>query len=154
MTGNPDPAAGPTHPVAFDPHIPRTWACDPSAGNPFVACSGPTPVTARPGVRRPGGNCLCFDPNGRRGLSYNNLARDRPRTRARRRNLLRSSRRCHCRWFLSTTDEEKWGQRKCINTFSHINLLAMNSFCTALSALLELVITIFLYAQSIAENGF
>src|SRR6266487_3531181 len=48
MTGDPDPAAGSAHPVALNPHSPRAWAYDPSAGNPFVACSGPTPVTACP----------------------------------------------------------------------------------------------------------
>ena len=152
MTGDPDPAAGPAHPVALNPHSPRARAYDPGAGNPFVACSGPTPVTACPDVPRPGRNRLCFDPNNRRSLSHNNFSSDRPR--ARRRNLLRSCRRCYCRWFLGAADEEKWGQRQCINAFSHISLLAMDSFCTAPSALFKSAIAIFLCAQSMAKNKF
>src|SRR6266849_4148754 len=64
VTGDPDPASRPAHPVAPHPYSPRIWTSHPGAGNPFVACSGPTPVTACPHVRRPGRNCLRFNPNG------------------------------------------------------------------------------------------
>ena len=144
MTGDPDPAAGSAHPVALNPHSPRAWTYDPGTGNPFVACSGPTPVTSCPNVPRPGRNRLCFDPNNRRSLSHNNFSSNRPRARARSRNLLGSCRRCHCRRFLGAADEEKRGQRQCINAFSHISLLAMDSFCTTSAALFESAITIFL----------
>src|SRR5438128_1051303 len=43
VTGDPYPATGPAHPVAFHPYTPRIWARNPAAGDPFIACSGPTP---------------------------------------------------------------------------------------------------------------
>src|SRR5207248_3652297 len=52
VTGDPYPAPRLAHPVAFNPHGPWIWTRDPGAGNPFVACSGPTPVTACPNVCR------------------------------------------------------------------------------------------------------
>jgi hypothetical protein len=155
MTSDPYPAAGPAHPVALNPHSPRARAYDPGTGNPFVARSGPTPVTSCPNVPRPGRNRLGFDPNSRRSLSHNNFSSNRARARARSRNLLGSCRRCHCCRFLGAADEEKRGQHQCINTFSHLSLLlVLDSFCTTPAALFESAITIFLCAQSMAKNKF
>jgi hypothetical protein len=63
---------------------------------------------------------------------------DRPRGPAGGRNLLRGCRRCHSGWFLGAANEEKWGERQYINTYSHISLLAKDSFCTRRLALFEL----------------
>jgi len=149
VTGDPHPAARPAYPVALHPYRPWIWAYDPGPGDPFVTCAGPTPVPACPDVARSGRNCLCFDPNGWRSPSYNNLSRQRARTR--RRNLLRRGRRGHSSWFLSTAGKRQWRQRQYINTFPHISLLAMDSFYTTDSALFEMAVMIFLYAQKIAS---
>jgi hypothetical protein len=62
---------------------------------------------------------------------------DRLRGRAGGRNLSRGCRRCHSGWFLGAANEEKWGERQYINTYSHISLLAKDSFCTRRLALFE-----------------
>ena len=138
MTSNPDPAAGTANPMAFYPHSGRPWSHHPTAGHPHVIRSGPPPITTCPDIPRPGRHCFCFDSNGRRSPGHYYLS-----SWASCCHFLRSCCRCHCRWFLSATDEEKWDQRKCINTFSHINLLAMDSFCTTDSALFDLATAIF-----------
>jgi len=138
MTGDPDPAAEPVDPVAFNPHSGRPWSHHPTAGYPHVISSGPSPVTTCPEIPRPGRHRLCFDPNGWRSPGHYYLSGWTSCC-----HFLRSCCRCHRRWFLSAADEEKWSQRKCINTFSHINLLAMDSFCTTDSALFDLAITFF-----------
>jgi hypothetical protein len=61
----------------------------------------------------------------------------RPRGRAGGRNVLRGCRRCHSGWFRGAANEEKWGERQYINTYFHISLLAMDSFCTRRLALFE-----------------
>jgi len=121
VTGDPYPAARPVHPVTFHPYSPWIWAYDPGTGDPLVACSSPTPVPPYPDVPRSGRNCLRLNPNRRRNLSYDNLSRNRPRERARRRNLLRSGRRSHSRWFLSAAGKRQWRQRQYINTDSHMH---------------------------------
>ena len=61
----------------------------------------------------------------------------RPRGRTGGRNVLRGRRRCHSGWFRGAANEEKWGERQYINTYFHISLLAMDSFCTRRLALFE-----------------
>jgi hypothetical protein len=61
----------------------------------------------------------------------------RPRGRAGGRNVLRGCRRCHSGWFRGAANEEKWGERQYINTYFHIRLLAIDSFCTRRLALFE-----------------
>src|SRR5438477_12394964 len=64
MTGDPDPAAEPVDPVAFNPRSGWPWSHHPTAGYPHVISSGPPPVTTCPDISRPGRHRLCFDPNG------------------------------------------------------------------------------------------
>ena len=61
----------------------------------------------------------------------------RPRGRTGGRNVLRGCRRCHSGWFRGAANEEKWGERQYINTYFHIRLLAIDSFCTRRLALFE-----------------
>ena len=120
VTGDPYPATGPAHPVAFHPYTPRIWARNPAAGDPFIACSGPTPVAVRPNIPRSGRNCLCFDPNRRRSLSHKNLSRDRPRDRAGRGDFLRRCSCCHRRrWFRSAAGQQNRCQGGYVKTRPH-----------------------------------
>ena len=124
VTGDPYPAPRLAHPVAFNPHSPWIWTRDPGAGNPFVACSGPTPVTACPNVCRAGRDGLRFNPNRWRSLGHKDLSRDRPRDRARRGDFLRSCCRCHRRWFRGAAGQQNRCQRERVKTSFHVNLLA------------------------------
>jgi hypothetical protein len=149
VTRDPDPAARSVHPLTPNPHGSCSRRRNPTARYPHVVSSGPAPVAWRPDISRAWGQRLRFNANCWRSPGHHDLP-----GRTRRRNLLRSCRRCHSRWFLSAADEEKWGQHKCIKTFSHINLLAMDSFCTTPSALFELAITIFsLHAIRAIDSG-
>jgi len=139
MTGDPYPAAGPTNPMTFYPHSGRPWSHRPTARYPHIIDSGPPPITTCPDIPRPRGHRLRFDPNGGRSPGHHHLP-----GWASCCHFLRGCRRGHRRWFLGAADEEKRGQRQCINAFSHISLLAMDSFRTPPSALFKSAIAIFL----------
>src|SRR5437762_1328445 len=126
MTGDPYPAAGPTNPMTFYPHSGRPWSHRPTARYPHRIDSGPPPITTCPDIPRPRGHRLRFDPNGGRSPGHHHLP-----GWASCCHFLRGCRRRHRRWFLGAADEEKQGQRQCINAFSYISLLAMDSFRTA-----------------------
>src|SRR5437762_1418348 len=141
MTGDPYPAAGPANPMTFYPHSGRPWSHRPTARYPHIIDSGPPPITTCPDIPRPRGHRLRFNPNGGRSPGHHHLP-----GWASCCHFLRGCRRGHRRWFLGAADEEKRGQRQCINAFSHISLLAMDSFCTTPSALFKSAIAIFLCA--------
>jgi hypothetical protein len=132
---DPHPAARSVHPLTPNPHGSCSRRRNPTARYPHIVSSGPAPVAWRPDISRAGDRRLRFNANCWGSPGHHDLP-----GRTRRRNLLRSCRRCHSSWFLSAADEEKWGKRQYINNSSHISLLAMDSFRTRNSALFELAI--------------
>jgi hypothetical protein len=130
---DPDPAAGPAQPMAFDPNRRWPWALNPGARHPHVVRSGPAPVTACPDIPCSWRDCFLLDPNHWRSPSHEDLSRDRPRGRSCCGYFARGCRRCYHRWFLSAADQRKWRQCQYVNAYSHIRLLLMDSFCTSQS---------------------
>jgi hypothetical protein len=156
---DPNPAAGPAHPVAFDPYRRWPWPLNPGAAHPHIVGAGPAPVTTGVSISRPRRDCFRLDPHLRRSPSHKDLSRDRPRGRSSRRYLSCGCRCCrYWRRFLSAADQRKWRQCQYVNAYSHKRLLFMDSFRSSDSALCELV-AIFPPSRNrprnrIAENGF
>ena len=132
---DPDPADRSVHPLTPNPHGSCSRRRNPTARDPHVVSSGPAPVAGRPHVSRAGDRRLRFNANCWGSPGHHDLP-----GRTGCCHFLRGCRGCHCRWFLSAADEEKWGKRQYINTSSHISLLAMDSFRTRNSALFDVAI--------------
>ena len=115
MASYPDPAAGPTHPVACDPH--RSWSGSnyPTSPHPDVVGSGPSPITGRPDISWPRCHRLGFDADWGRS--------------SRHQNLTSWPRRCHflcgrCRryrgWLFCASDQCQWHKHQQVRVSVHL----------------------------------
>jgi hypothetical protein len=132
VTRHPHPAAAPGHPLAFDPHSRRPWTRYPTSWHPHIVGSRPSPITPCPDI--PGSRChrLRFNSNDWWSPGYYHLSGWTPCC-----YFLCSCRSCHRRRLGGAAHQYKWCQRQQTNSFSHIRLLFLNSFCAGNSALLK-----------------
>ena len=70
----PDPTIPTSNPVALDVGSSGCRTRDPVAGDPAITHSSPTPMSIAPDIAAPRCHGLCFNPNRRRCLRYDNFA--------------------------------------------------------------------------------
>jgi len=118
MAGDPNPAARAANPVALHPYRGWSWTDNPTAGNPNVTSSGPSPITGSPNIAGSRRYCLSFDSNRRRRLGHKNFARSRPCGSHFSRYGCRRSHRWW--WCLFAADQCKRRQGQDVNAHFHI----------------------------------
>jgi hypothetical protein len=78
MARDPNPPAGTSDPVAFDPYGRNSRPHNPTPGHPNIICPRPTPIPRSPNIIGSRRNCLGFDPDRRRRLGNNHFASSWP----------------------------------------------------------------------------
>ena len=127
---NPDPTPGTTYPVACHPNRGWSWPDYPTARNPDVVGSRPSPIAGCPHISRSGCHCLGFNANRWRCSRHENLARW-----PRRCHFLRGGSCRHRRWFFAAADQCERCQHQQVKASLHLTPPTTDSFCAKQVAL-------------------